>query len=181
MKASRLVAFLIFVIALGLPSAALAAKTVPQPTAWQSVIGHAFAPQCVVAGYTTQIDFELYNQGNEPKIVVVWNYGVIDTQLPGFTSPQKGPMMDINTARSGLLPTADPYTYKWVLRIPPRQWVQKMLFVNRVPDNYGIGEMWDPAWGPRPVPRAFFSATADVRYSTSEIDMSAKPAYCPQL
>lgn len=148
-----------------------AAAATPQQ---QPVVGYAYTDTCVISEGAAKVHFVFTNRSNTPRTLIVRQYGL----TPATPESQKGPMAYIDPKRSGLTPGTEPGLWYWVVKLGPGQTLTKTTFITKTSPRWDTPEQWDPAWGPKPLPRFYYGATASVRNSTVEFYPTVSPTYC---
>jgi len=143
----------------------------------QPVVGTSYAVTsnpggCVKVGDSMQVVNVLKNMTNTVKIVNVFIYG-IGTDA----SMMKGPLIDVDTAKSGLAPTSDATTWHWYVKLNPGQSATKTLYVNNVPAGY-YPSNWNTTYGSMPWPTLYMGGQGYVKSSRNQVPLYAQTPYC---
>jgi|GEM_PF-5261311 len=150
-------------------------KTYTQPVIGTSYAATSNPGGCVKVGDSMQVVNELKNTSDKPQTINVYIYGVGNPNTD--PSMMKGPLLDVDTAKSGLSATTDPTVWLWSITLRPNQSVVHILFVKNVPAGYYPAN-WNPAWGSAPWPTLYTGGTGYVRYSRNQVQLYAQAPYC---
>ncbi len=168
------IAMTITVAALAAATTALAANPQPWDTP-QAVVGYASTTQCVLANQPTLIVYTTINRSKAPKPVVItmWSITTLGEHFGNYG--KGGPLLVVDTTRSGLIKTARLPVWHWAFTVPPGGTVEQTLFVVDSGDVPPLEGGWKPTWGPKPIPRFYSFTQGVVRYSPDFLDFHVEP------
>lgn len=148
-------------------------KPVPiadQSRTLQPIVGYAVTTTCVVPDQPMEVVFHLESYSKMPLTIVVrpaWIAAIGETA-------QKGPSLPVDTTRSGLIQSERLPAWHWAVSLKAGAMINLRMYIVRAPTPYFPPLPWQFKYAPR----MYISATANVRHTSIELNLDAKPTFC---